>query len=111
MNKFVLEVSNLINEECHTAMLVRVTEISQVMIYVEHIKGLELKKRKKGETKSAHFQGSFKGAKGGGNSLFQQGHKFQGQGSSSAPRQMFINGKFSNHKAQEINDGPTFLGA
>lgn len=44
MNKFVLEVSDLVNEKCRTTMLIGDTDISRLMTYAEHLEGEKLRK-------------------------------------------------------------------
>lgn len=77
MNKFVMGLSNLVSEECRSAMLISDMDLSRLMTYAEQIEGEKLRKRRSGEAKRVRFDGKFQGLKSG---------KFhQGQGTTHAP--------------------------
>lgn len=63
IDKFVLRLSNLVNEECRTAILIREMDISWLMSYNKKLERENLGKRKMGESKRSHFEGRFHGAK------------------------------------------------
>ncbi|MDV3192320.1 MAG: hypothetical protein Q8853_02630 [Candidatus Phytoplasma australasiaticum] len=55
MNKFMLGVSNLVNEECRTTMLISDMDLSRLMTYAEQLEGKKLRKRRSRESKKAQF--------------------------------------------------------
>lgn len=65
ISKFLSSVSDLVNEECHTSMLVSDIDLSQLMTYFEQLEGEKLRKRRSGESTRAQLDGSFQGFKGG----------------------------------------------
>ncbi|KAH0746323.1 hypothetical protein KY285_007980 [Solanum tuberosum] len=83
MNKFVMGVSDLVSEECRSAMLISDMDLSRLIVYAEQMEEGKLRKRRGHEAKRARFEGKFQSRRGG--------RFHQGQGSSHAPHKGFAN--------------------
>ncbi|MCF6774928.1 hypothetical protein L3H44_11090, partial [Corynebacterium sp. MC-12] len=89
----MLGVSDLVSEECHAAILIADIDLSWLMTYAEHVEAEKLRKKRCGESKRTPYDGGFQSSKGG---CFQQGHKFQGKGSSNSQNKRFANDRVPN---------------
>ncbi|KAH0710891.1 hypothetical protein KY284_012318 [Solanum tuberosum] len=64
MNKFVMGVSDLVSEECRSAMLIGDMDLSRLMTYAEQMEEEKLRKRRGHEAKRARLENRFpKGAR------------------------------------------------
>src|ERR1051325_2561195 len=59
MNKFVMGVSNLVSEECRSAILIGDMDLSRLMTYAEQIEEEKLRKRRGHEAKRARLGNRF----------------------------------------------------
>lgn len=91
MNKFVMGVSDLVSEECRSAMLICDMDLSRLMTNAEQMEEEKWRKRSN-EAKRARFEEKFQSRKGG--------RFFQGQGSSHAS-----NGGFANDYPRAQSSG------
>jgi len=107
MNKFVMGVSDLVEEECRTTMLIGHMHISYLMVDAPQIDESKLNKKNMEVKRERTDDGNFSNAKseGQGRQRFKQ--RFSNQGSSSALR---VNvDRVSNSKPQGGSSGGSYV--
>ncbi|XP_049357062.1 uncharacterized protein LOC125821721 [Solanum verrucosum] len=98
MNKFILDVSELVVKECCMAMLFHGIDIARLMIHAQQIEEEKLKERSRETKRSRIGDGNFSHARSDGHGRPRYRQRFSGQGSSNSPK--FHKKRVSNPKPQ-----------